>query len=272
MKISINTRHVDIKENPHIKGYATLKFDDKYVLEAVRIVENKDSQQLFVALPSIPVDPEKNDGKDHKEVFHPITEVGRNSLNRNILKQFADAEKDGKNIAYDIGDRMSFEPTASAKNFRNAQGGTNTVAFGSVKFGEDFVCDYVSIKKIAERDENGETTGNYTNDVYIDTPNRKVKDPEKEGKMKYAPYFHPITAEAAAEFKEVCVKAFADYKAEKERSYDWGEGVEETRTTSQQKAVAADNSQEVGGLDMSEFEDMSDFEELDLTASNGISR
>ena len=93
MKISINTRHVDIKENPHIKGYATLKFDDKYVLEAVRIVENKDSQ-LFVALPSIPVDPEKNDGRDRKEVFHPITEGGRFGLNRAVLKQFADAEKD----------------------------------------------------------------------------------------------------------------------------------------------------------------------------------
>ena len=156
---------------------------------------------------------------------------------------------------------MSFEPTASAKNFRNAQGGTNTVAFGSVKFGDDFVCDYVSIKN-----------KNDGTDVYIDTPNRKVKDPEKEGEMKYAPYFHPITSEAAAEFKEVCVKAFADYKAEKERSYDWGEGVEETRTTSQQKAVAADNSQELGGLDMSEFEDESEFEELDLTASNSLSR
>ncbi|MCR5479896.1 MAG: SpoVG family protein [Ruminococcus sp.] len=262
MKISINTRHVDIKDNPHIKGYATLKFDDKYVLEAVKIVENKETQELFVALPSIPVDPEKNNGVERKEIFHPITEGGRIGLSKAVLKQFADAEKDGKSYTYDIGDKMSFEPSATAKNFRSAHNnGNNAVAFGSVKFGNDYVCDYVSIKNKIDG-----------TDVYIDTPNRKVKDPEHEGEMKYAPYFHPITTEAAAEFKAVCVKAFSDYKAEKERSYDWGDGIEETRAVSQQKAVAADNSQEIGGLDMSEFEDTSEFEELDLTASNGISR
>ena len=256
MKVSIRTNHYENTDMPNLKGFATLTFDDKYVLESVKILENKEKGELFVALPTIKVNPDKNDGNEYKEFFHPITERGRKGMNDAILKQFNDASlANNTTKEYDIGDKMSFRPSATEKNFFDYTK-DNIVGIGSVKFGNDYVLENVQIK-----------TKNDGNGVYIDTPNRKKGD-------DFVPYFHPITTEAAADLKEVCVNAFESYKAEKEKSYDWGEGVVVERT--ENNAAAAEKTATTPAMDnmMSDFEDIdaSEFEDLDLTASNGLSR
>lgn len=267
MKISISTKHYENEQTPNLKGYATLKFDDKYILESVKVLEGTDAndqKKLFVALPSIKVDPDKNEGKEWKEFFHPITDKGRQGMTNAILKQFNNPDvKDNTFMSYDVGDKLSFEPTASAKNF-NDYTKENLVGIGSVKFGKDFVCENIQVKtkKEVSAGEDG---------LYIDTPNRKV-DPAKNDGKEYRAYFHPITAEAAAEFKNVCVNALNEFKAEKAKGYDWGEGVVEERTESKKAEKSETAETSIDGIDMSQFEDTSDFEPLDLTASNGLSR
>ena len=51
MKLDISTNHYEL-ENTNLRGFATIKIDDKYVLENVQIRENGNGE-LYVALPSI---------------------------------------------------------------------------------------------------------------------------------------------------------------------------------------------------------------------------
>ena len=51
MKISVRTTHYTNDNSPQLRGYATVKFDDSYVLESVKIMERQDSNEIFIALP-----------------------------------------------------------------------------------------------------------------------------------------------------------------------------------------------------------------------------
>ena len=250
MKISIKTNHftpADTKEDAKVelKGYATIRFDDKYVLDNVRILENKEKNTLFVALPTI-----KTKDGEHKEFFHPITADTRNALNKAVLGQFNSAELEQNEFyAYQLGDKVTFEPSARAKDFFDYTK-DNIIGIGSVKFGYDWVCENIQVKE--KKDGSG---------VYIDTPSRKV---EKTG--EYNQMFYPITPEAAAEFKQVCVNALDEFKKEKAKAADWGIPVKEERTDAQ---PAVENEQ---GVDNSISFDDSEFEDLDLSASNSRGR
>ena len=48
MKISVRTTHYTNDNSPQLRGYATVKFDDSYVLESVKIMERQDSNEIFI--------------------------------------------------------------------------------------------------------------------------------------------------------------------------------------------------------------------------------
>ena len=50
MKISVRTTHYTNDNSPQLRGYATVKFDDSYVLESVKIMERQDSNEIFIAV------------------------------------------------------------------------------------------------------------------------------------------------------------------------------------------------------------------------------
>ena len=96
MKISVRTTHYTNDNSPQLRGYATVKFDDSYVLESVKIMERQDSNEIFIALPSLMVRTKDQNGnyvindkgeyvKEFKEVFHPITAESRKVLNSAIM-------------------------------------------------------------------------------------------------------------------------------------------------------------------------------------------
>lgn len=105
MKISVRTTHYTNDNSPQLRGYATVKFDDSYVLESVKIMERQDSNEIFIALPSLMVRTKDQNGnyvindkgeyvKEFKEVFHPITAESRKVLNSAIMDSFN--RNDGK--------------------------------------------------------------------------------------------------------------------------------------------------------------------------------
>ena len=269
MKISIRTIHYTPSEQTEKRaeaksdliGYATLRFDDNYVLDKVQIRERRDNNELFVALPTIP----DKEGKP-KEFFHPITPETRTALNKAVLGQFNDENvKQGDYYAYDLGEKVTFKPTAKADNFFDFTK-ENVVGIGSVRFGE-WVCENISVKRKVERDADGNSIkGKYTDELYVDTPKYPKK---KDGKItEYQQMFYPVTEEAAAEFKKVCIDALEEFKKEKAKNADWGIGVHEERTNVQ--SVEKDNVQDASD-DYSDI-DVSEFEDLVLPASNGRSR
>lgn len=119
MKISVRTTHYTNDNSPQLRGYATVKFDDSYVLESVKIMERQDSNEIFIALPSLMVRTKDQNGnyvindkgeyvKEFKEVFHPITAESRKVLNSAIMDSFN--KNDGKYTTVEFGNDR-FQPT-----------------------------------------------------------------------------------------------------------------------------------------------------------------
>lgn len=96
MKISVRTTHYTNDNSPQLRGYATVKFDDSYVLESVKIMERQDSNEIFIALPSLMVRTKDQNGnyvindkgeyvKEFKEVFHPVKAETYNELRDSVV-------------------------------------------------------------------------------------------------------------------------------------------------------------------------------------------
>ena len=101
MKISVRTTHYTNSNSPQLRGYATVKFDDSYVLESVKIMERQDSNEIFIALPSLMVRTKdqngnyvindkgeyvkKTSGYEYVEFFHPVKAETYNELRDSVV-------------------------------------------------------------------------------------------------------------------------------------------------------------------------------------------
>ena len=175
MKISVRTTHYTNDNSPQLRGYATVKFDDSYVLESVKIMERQDSNEIFIALPSLMVRTKDQNGnyvindkgeyvKEFKEVFHPITAESRKVLNSAIMDSFS--KNDGKYTTVEFGNDR-FQPTL-ARIFESSVKDIEGV--GSVIFSDSFVLENVQVRN----GKSGE---------YFDSPKRKVRNEKKRQAM-----------------------------------------------------------------------------------------
>ena len=150
MKISVRTTHYTNDNSPQLRGYATVKFDDSYVLESVKIMERQDSNEIFIALPSLMVRTKDQNGnyvindkgeylKEFNEVFHPITAESRKVLNSAIMDSFS--KNDGKYTTVEFGNDR-FQPTL-ARIFESSVKDIEGV--GSVIFSDSFVLENVQV-------------------------------------------------------------------------------------------------------------------------------
>lgn len=243
MKISVRASHYTNEQiSPNLRGYATIKFDDEYVLEAVKIMENPNNNQLFVSLPSIQVRAKDENGsyiknedgeykKTFKEIFHPITAEARLALNSAVLNSYENSGE-GNSVFTDVtfGDEK-FTPTKAYMNKSNIK---NLTGIGSLIFSDSFVLENVQVKS----GKSGE---------YFDSPKRKVKSRDKnsESEYEYVEFFHPITKETYNQMSEFILNA-----------------LEESRTN---QSVFSDDT-------YTQLYSQDDDDELDLTNQSGRSR
>lgn len=260
MKLTVRANEYRNENNPGLAGFASLNFDDKYVLEQVAIYQKK-SGDYYIKLPSISVKikdengnfiegPDGNYKKGSKEIFHPSSVDARNMLTAEIVHAIRDnpGEKCVNNNF--MGD---FVPNTSRIYPSTNERNNNQVGFGSVSFG-DFVLENVSLNKMKDSD-----------DYAVSSTSRqtKVKDKETgEWKSGYSEYFHAITTEAYNELKEEVV---ASYNANLANGK--GKTAVDSKSAEQSASVSPD-AFDVGELDMTDFEDV-----LDVTEQNkGTSR
>lgn len=220
MKISVRTTHYTNDNSPQLRGYATVKFDDSYVLESVKIMERQDSNEIFIALPSLMVRTKDQNGnyvindkgeyvKEFKEVFHPITAESRKVLNSAIMDSFS--KNDGKYTTVEFGNDR-FQPTL-ARIFESSVKDIEGV--GSVIFSDSFVLENVQ----ARNGKSGE---------YFDSPKRKVRNEKKTSGYEYVEFFHPVKAETYNELRDSVVNGL-NYTRNMKRmnSYDNSRGQDE---------------------------------------------
>ena len=79
-----------VADNPKMKAYVTVTFDDCFVVHNVKIIKGQDG--FFIAMPS-----RKTATGEYKDVAHPINPNFRAEMQEKILEKY-----DSGNIADDI--------------------------------------------------------------------------------------------------------------------------------------------------------------------------
>lgn len=85
--MKITSVDVFLKENSRMKGLASVKLDDCFVVKDIRIIEGDEG--LFIAMPS----KKKADG-EYKDIAHPITQECRQMFQDAILKAYDEKLKE----------------------------------------------------------------------------------------------------------------------------------------------------------------------------------
>jgi len=73
------------KEKGNLRGFASVTFDNAYVVHGLKILEG--DQGLWVSMPS-----SKNRRGEFKDVFHPINREARETLVNAVLKAYREEE------------------------------------------------------------------------------------------------------------------------------------------------------------------------------------
>ena len=79
-----------IKDDPKVKGLATVVLDDCFALAQLRIMENPDNQQPWISVPSRKTThTDESTGKPYyQQIYHPINKEFREVLHNKIVEQY----------------------------------------------------------------------------------------------------------------------------------------------------------------------------------------
>ncbi len=80
---NINIRKVNTENG--LKGFASVNFDDVFVVHGIRLVEGKDG--LFLSFPAVV----RDEGK-YFDIAHPISSEFREVLTKKIIEAYTKAE------------------------------------------------------------------------------------------------------------------------------------------------------------------------------------
>ena len=67
-------------EGSKTKAFASVNIGDAFAIHGIKIIEGE--KGLFVSMP------QRKDGEDYKDVFHPITAEAREELNKQIMDAY----------------------------------------------------------------------------------------------------------------------------------------------------------------------------------------
>ncbi len=73
-----------LKDEPKLKGIASITFDECFVVHDVRIIDGKDG--LFISMPN-----KKSADGQHKDIAHPIKQETREEIQTAVLDAYKKA-------------------------------------------------------------------------------------------------------------------------------------------------------------------------------------
>lgn len=141
MKIKVTTEKLENSESS-LKGFASIVFNDRYVLNNITIRENKEGQ-LYVMMPQMNTFRKNEDGISERtktDAFFPTTKEAREDLSICVLSSF----KNNESATYQIDSKLELE---GARAYLMDRGTTKAKA--SLSFG-DFACPAVYIMESKE--------------------------------------------------------------------------------------------------------------------------
>ena len=73
-------------QNPSLKAFASITFDDCFVVHDLRIIKNQ--EKIFVAMPSKKIKDGNRIGDIHKDIAHPIKREMRDLIEKTVLEKY----------------------------------------------------------------------------------------------------------------------------------------------------------------------------------------
>ena len=188
MKYNIKINEVK-SDDSQIKGFATVTFGDSILVRNIAIIQRRDSDELFVSMPSYRTNEVTEKGEPvYRDVCNPITKEFYDELVGNILEAFNQRQSIGKN-GMDIGTdtaplRFTVKVTPMKREDSSLRG------LGRIFLEDNFV---ISNVKMVEG----------KNGMFISMPDYRTEK-YKDGKPVYREIAFPVTKE----FREQLFGAF----------------------------------------------------------------
>ena len=223
MEIKVN---VNAFEKDNMLGYARVTFDDKYVLENIKIKQNSQGYR-YVELPKYSTVKKDENGNrimkddirggyeyEYKDIFHPYTEEASKAFTDAILTEYKNVHDNGANkngTAYTIGNDSFSVGRVTVGLVKNYNEKNHTLGLANVSFNDMFIVENVKIKKSVSEEHKGE------NIIDMPTYRAVAKDEEtkkpildENGKTtyEYKDAFHAITSEG---YHELYDNIMAEY-------------------------------------------------------------
>lgn len=193
MNYRINVFNVKDSDS-NVKAYANVAFGESFVVRNIAIVEKRDGEGLFVAMPSYRSNEVDQDGQHvYKSVANPITKEFQQELSGSILEAYENRENLGKD-GMKMGDGIG-EPKFNISVNVFEKEGSHIRGLARMYIEDAFVVQNISIVE----GKNG---------LFVSMPAYKT------GKGDYQDIAFPISKE----FREKLYSSILDtYKAEKEK-------------------------------------------------------
>lgn len=182
MDYSIKVNEVRSEKETNIRGYATVVFGGAFKLDNVAILENKQTQQLFVAMPRYRTNERDTyNNAIYKDVCHPITAEFREKLYGDILNAYQQQVKERKSEP--VKDSNIKEPEFSVRVMPYEREGSKIKGLASICLEDSFVINNVNIYQGKEAD------------VFVTMPSSRTNKVDGKGDPIYKDVCYPVTKE-----------------------------------------------------------------------------
>ena len=198
MRYNIKINEVK-SDDSQVKAFATLTFGDSLVVRNIAIVQKRDSEDVFVSMPSHRTNDVNEKGEPiYRDICNPITKEFYEELVTNILEAYEKRKEisaDGLN--YGTGETA---PAFTVKVTPIAKDDSSLRAIGRIYLEDSFVINNVKLL-------------DGKNGLFVSMPDYRT-DKYRDGKPLYREIAFPITKE----FREALYGEFEKtYSAEKEK-------------------------------------------------------
>lgn len=203
MNYSIKVTRLEKQKEGNVKGFAQLILDGGFKVTNIAILENKQTNQLYVSMLRYKSNELDEKGQNvYKNICNPITAEFREELFGNIMKAYESIPLEGKENSAEmdiIGEKEDCAITATVSTYERDN--NNTKGFARVYFGDVFIVNNLSIMQ-------GKAG------MFLSMPAYKTKQQDEDGKAIYQSICYPVTKE----FREVMYKEIVQkYEMELEK-------------------------------------------------------
>jgi len=176
-------------------GYASLTFDDKFVVKNISIYEGENG--LYVRYPSVSY--EKNGKTEYKNICNPITKEAASTFSKMILDGYnSAAESQDLHNSHDctFTSDAKFTPTVSPSRL------SGVIADGKLYINDNFVINNITVREAS----NGHK--------FVAMPSYPTNEVDEAGKKIYKTFCNPITSEFAKELNDTFISKSQDIEKE----------------------------------------------------------